>query len=119
MYKRQPYFNPDVALSPERTQMIRNLAFEKNWVHAKKGGEVEPIAEIDIPTCSILDEKWADYSVEFIKNMANSDQPFFLYHCTRGAHFDNYPNPQFLGKSPAKYPYKDVMIELDLSLIHI
>jgi arylsulfatase A-like enzyme len=113
---RDPYFNPDVALSPERTQMIRNLAFEKNWIHAKKGGEVEPIAEIDIPTCSILDEKWADYSVEFIKNMANSDQPFFLYHCTRGAHFDNYPNPQFLGKSPAKYPYKDVMIELDYIL---
>ena len=29
------------------------------------------------------------------------------YHCTRGAHFDNYPLQRFLGTSPAKHPYKD------------
>ena len=34
-------------------------------------------------------------------------QPWFLYHCTRGAHFDNYPHERFLGSSPAKHPYKD------------
>ncbi|MCX6089140.1 MAG: arylsulfatase [Candidatus Atribacteria bacterium] len=113
---RDPNFNPDIVNSPERTEMVRNFAFEKNWVHAKKGGDLERIAEVDIPTCSILDEKWADYSVEFIKKMATSEKPFFLYHCTRGAHFDNYPNPQFKGKSPGKYPYKDVIIELDYIL---
>jgi arylsulfatase len=26
---------------------------------------------------------------------------------------DNYPNPKFVGKSPAKYPFKDVMVEMD------
>ena len=36
-----------------------------------------------------------------------------LYHCTRGAHFDNYPHERFLGASPAKHPYKDTLIELD------
>ena len=40
-------------------------------------------------------------------------QPWFLYHCTRGAHFDNYPHETFLGSSPAKHPYKDTIIELD------
>ena len=45
--------------------------------------------------------------------MANEKKPFFLYHCTRGAHFDNYPNEKYKGKSPAKHPYKDVMVELD------
>ena len=40
-------------------------------------------------------------------------QPWFLYHCTRGAHFDNYPHERFLGTSPAKHPYKDTIIELD------
>jgi arylsulfatase len=68
---------------------------------------------VTIPVCSELDDKWADYSEEFIRSMAKSNKPFFLYHCTRGAHFDNYPNPKFKGKSASKYPYKDTMIELD------
>ena len=30
-----------------------------------------------------------------------------------GADFDNYPHERFLGKSPAKHPYKDTILELD------
>jgi arylsulfatase len=45
--------------------------------------------------------------------MAGGDKPFFLYHCSRGNHFKNYPNPAYKGKSPAKYPYKDCLMELD------
>ena len=45
--------------------------------------------------------------------MAGGEKPWFLYHCTRGAHFDNYPHPDFLGRSPAKHPYKDALVELD------
>ena len=63
-----------------------------------------------MPSC---DDKFATYSEDFIKKMADSDQPFFLYHCTRGAHVKNYPNPKFKGKSPAKYPYKDCIVEMD------
>ena len=49
----------------------------------------------------------------FIERMAGSTDPWFLYHCTRGAHFDNYPHPDFLGRSPARHPYKDAIVELD------
>jgi len=45
--------------------------------------------------------------------MADERQPWFLYHCTRGAHFDNYPHERFLGASPARHPYKDTLVELD------
>ncbi len=110
---RDPYFYPEIANSPERTAMIKMLPFDRNLVHAKKSGQVERLEEITIPVLSTLDEKWADYSVNFIKKMANEKKPFFLYHCTRGAHFDNYPNEKYKGKSPAKHPYKDVMVELD------
>ena len=110
---RDPYFYPEVVNSPERTEMVKNFAFNKNWIHAKKGGQIEEIAEITIPVSSELDGKWAEYSMEFVKNMAGSDSPWFLYHCTRGTHYDNYPNDQVKGKSPAKYPYKDVLMELD------
>ena len=55
----------------------------------------------------------ARYSEQFIERMAGADAPWFLYHCTRGAHFDNYPHPDFLGRSPARHPYKDAIVELD------
>jgi arylsulfatase len=110
---RDPYFYPEIALSPERTEWVKTFPFDRHWVHAKMGGTIEDIAEVTIPICAELDEKWADYSVDFIRTMASSDKPWFLKHATRGAHFDNYPNAKFAGKSPAKYPYKDVMIELD------
>ena len=31
-------------------------------------------------------------------------QPWFLYHCTRGAHFDNYPHERFLGVVAGEAP---------------
>lgn len=110
---RDEHFFPEVVTSPERTALIKSFPFDRHFVHAKKGGKIEDLAEITIPVSATLDEKWSDYSVEFIKKMAKSDQPFFLYHGTRGAHFDNYPNEKFKGKSPSRHPYKDVMVELD------
>ena len=83
------------------------MPFNPNIVHGVKGQKVEDLEEITIEVSALLDEKFADYSVDFIKKMAKSDKPFFLYHCTRGNHFKNYPNPKYKGKSPAKYPYKD------------
>src|SRR5262249_56738944 len=66
-----------------------------------------------ISMLSELDEKWCQYSTDFIERMSKGDSPWFLYHCTRGAHFDNYPNERFFGKSPARHPYKDTLLELD------
>ena len=66
-----------------------------------------------IPVLSQLDEKWCRYSIDFIERMAKVEQPWLLYHCTRGAHFDNYPHERFLGRSPARHPYKDTLLELD------
>ena len=62
---------------------------------------------------SRLDDEWAGYSERFIERMAGQPKPWLLYHCTRGAHFDNYPHEKFRGKSPSKHPYKDTIIELD------
>ena len=114
---RDPNFFPEIVYSEERTKWVENLPFNKCFVHATRGGEVENVEEVTVPVLSLLDDKWADYSLEFIRRMAEPDggrrQPWFLYHCTRGAHFDNYPHERFLGASPAKHPYKDTIIELD------
>jgi len=110
---RDPYFFPEVVYSDARTEWVENRPFNKCWVHATRGGEVENVEEVTIPVLSELDDRWAAYSVDFIEQMADSDQPWFLYHNTRGAHFDNYPNDRFRGSSPAKHPYKDTIVELD------
>ena len=79
----------------------------------RRRSPVENVEEVTIPVLSELDDKWATYSLDFVRRMAGQEQPWFLYHCTRGAHFDNYPHERFLGSSPAKHPYKDTIIELD------
>ena len=112
---RDPYFFPEVVYSEERRRWVENLPFNKCWVHAQKGGQPQVVEEVTIPVLSRLDDEWAAYSERFIERMATakSPQPWFLYHCTRGAHFDNYPHEKFLGKSPSKHPYKDTIVELD------
>jgi arylsulfatase len=109
-------FAPEFALSPDRQAYVQSVGFNPNVVHGVKGKPIENIEEITIELSAQLDEKFTAYSVDFLKKMADSDKPFFLYHCTRGNHFKNYPNPKFKGKSPAKYPYKDCMLELDDAL---
>jgi len=110
---RDPYFFPEIVYSQERSDWIRNEPFNKCFVHASRGGETENVEEVTIPVLSTLDDRWAQYSIDFIDRMADDDRPWFLYHCTRGAHFDNYPHERFQGTSPARHPYKDTIIELD------
>ena len=110
---RDPHFFPEVVYSEERTEWIENQPFNKCFVHAARGGDVEEVEEVTLPVLSELDDRWCTYSIEFIKKMARGERPWFLYHNTRGAHFDNYPHERFLGASPAKHPYKDALVELD------
>src|SRR3990172_3610320 len=109
---RDPHFFPEVVYSEERTEWIENQPFNKCFVHAARGGDVEEVEEVTLPVLSELDDRWCTYSIEFIKKMATGERPWFLYHNTRGAHFDNYPHERFLGASPAKHPHKDALVEL-------
>jgi len=110
---RDPYFFPEIVYSRARTEWIENQPFNKSFVHATRGGDTEQVAEVTIPVLSELDQRWCAYSEDFLRRMADGDRPWFLYHNTRGAHFDNYPHEDYLGSSPAKHPYKDTIIELD------
>lgn len=110
---RDPNFNPEVALSPDRYEYIKNLPFSKDDVHAVRGGKLEPIADITPEYMKNLDQRWMQYGVEFLKKMADSDKPFFLYYGTRGCHFDNYPNEDYAGRSLARTSYSDCMVEMN------
>jgi len=110
---RDPNFNPQIVLSPARYEYVTELPFDKGDVRAVKGGKPEMIAEVDLEYIRDLDQHWMREGVEFIKHMAKSDKPFFLYYCTRAAHFDNYPNDYYLGRSPARTSFSDAVIEIN------
>ena len=110
---RDPYFFPEIVYSEERTAWVENQPFNRCFVHATRGGEPDNVEEVTIPVLSQLDDRWCEYSIDFLRRQAGSDAPWFLYHCTRGAHFDNYPHERYLGTSPARHPYKDTIVELD------
>lgn len=110
---RDPNFNPEVALSPTRTAMIEKAPFSKHDVHAVKGGKIEDVGLITIDYIKDLDQRWADYAVDFLRKQKDSSKPFFLYYGTRGCHFDNYPNAHYAGRSPARNDYTDCMVEMN------
>ena len=111
---RDVYFNPEIALSPARFKMMDKLAFNHDNVHCVKGKKnVENMYTIDLKTIMDLDQDWANYGEKFITKMADSKAPWFLYYCTRGCHFDNYPNSKYAGKSPARTVFSDGMVEID------
>jgi arylsulfatase A-like enzyme len=110
---RDPHFFPEIVYADARTEWVQNLPFNRCFVHATTGGEPENVEEVTIPVLSTLDDLWATYSEDFIRRMGDGDQPWFLYHGTRGAHFDNYPSERYLGSSAAKHPYRDTIVELD------
>ena len=64
-----PYFFPEIVYSDERTEWVKNMQFNKCFVHATRGGDTEDVEEVTIPVLSLLDEKWADYSLDFLRRM--------------------------------------------------
>lgn len=110
---RDPHYNPEVALSPTRTAFLEEAPFNKYDVHAVKGGKVENVGLITVDYIKDLDQRWADYAVEFMKKQKGSAKPFFLYYGTRACHFDNYPNAYYAGRSRARNDYTDCIVEVN------
>ncbi len=104
---------PEWVLRPERQAYAEAEDFNHSLVHGVKDQGIENLEELTIDVISECDQKFAAYGEDFIKKMAGGDQPFFLYYCPRGLHVKNYPSAKFKGKSPAKYPYKDCLMEVD------
>ena len=108
----EPWRNPDIANDPARRAWA---AGEETMaiVEGDAGTTAKPVFALNRDSIRFVDEKLTERAARFIAAQAQAKSPFFLYFATRGAHNDNYPHPDFAGKSPARYPYKDVMIELD------
>jgi arylsulfatase len=112
---RDQYFNPEVALSPKRTALLNIIPFNKNNVHCTPQNlkKCEDKYEINLSNLKHLDDDWLAYSETFLRGQAKSEKPWFLYHATRGCHFDNYPPDEYAGKSRARTVYSDCVVHMD------
>jgi len=115
---RDEYFNPEIALSPARFAMMEKDHFSHNEVHCTPANKAncEDGRLIDLTYIKDLDQHWLDVSLNFLDKMQGSQQPFFLYHATRGCHFDNYPSDEWAGKSMSRTSYGDCMVQMDYVL---
>lgn len=104
---------PDLVLRPERMAALKELA-ETAITKGKKGSPLEVAEEItSIDELAQIDQKFADFSEDFIRRAANDNVPFFLEHSFARVHNDSYPAKGYAGKSPAGFPYKDAVVEVD------
>jgi arylsulfatase len=115
---RDEYFNPEVALSPARFAMMEKDHFTHQEVHCTSADKIncQDGRLIDLTYIKDLDKHWLDVSLAFLDKMKGSKQPFFLYHATRGCHFDNYPADEWAGKSLARTVFSDCMVHMDYVL---
>lgn len=104
---------PDLVLRPDRLNALRKLAIPEVTT-GKKGSPAQRVKEIKTPEeMGTIDQMFADYSVDFIQRSAKDRKPFYLIHAFSRVHNDNYPAPGYAGKSPAGFPYKDAILEVD------
>lgn len=104
---------PDLVLRPERLEALRKLVLPEVTT-GKKGSPARTVKEIRTPEeMGTIDQMFADYSADFIQRSAADHTPFYLIHAFSRVHNDNYPAPGYAGKSPAGFPYKDAIVEVD------
>ena len=115
---RDVYFNPEVALSPDRFKMMEEDNFNHYEVHCTPADkkQCENGKLIDLDYIKDLDKHWMNVSLGFLDSMKGSKKPFYLYHATRGCHFDNYPSDKWAGKSMARTSFSDCMVHMDYVL---
>jgi arylsulfatase len=105
---------PQLMLDPDRLATFKGLSEYNAIVEGKKGGDLKIVYPLDTPkVMGNVDQDFANWSVDFIKRAAQANKPFYLIHAFAKVHFDNYPGDGYQGKSPAKLPYKDAVVEVD------
>lgn len=104
---------PDIVLNPDRLAALKKVSHPA-ITKGVKGGPLEVAEEIaSLEELAELDQKFAANSEDFIRRAVNDKKPFYLVHSFARLHNDTYPAKGYEGKSPAKHPYRDAMLEVD------
>ncbi|GAA5123311.1 arylsulfatase [Luteolibacter yonseiensis] len=104
---------PDLILRPDRLAALQKLS-EAAITKGSKGGPLEVSEEIkSTEDLAQIDQKFADFSEDFIRRTTKENKPFYLCHSFGRLHNDSYPAKGYEGKSPAGFPQRDALVETD------
>jgi arylsulfatase len=104
---------PDLVNKPERMAALRKMVLPEVTA-GEKGTPTRVVTEIKTTEeLGKIDQTFADFSDGFIRRSVTQTKPFYLLHSFSRLHNDNYPAPGYAGKSPAGFPYKDAVMEVD------
>jgi arylsulfatase len=93
-----------LMLDPDRLATFRGLSEHNAIVDGDKGEKLTTAYPLDTPKqMGNVDQDFANWSVNFIKQAAQDKKPFYLVHAFAKVHFDNYPGDGYQGRSPAKH----------------
>lgn len=104
---------PDVANDPELQAQLRSMPASRDLWRATKAGGGKPIGQINWANSRDLDQKFADFSEDFIRRAVKEGKPFYLSHNFTKVHYFNEPSRAYVGRSATKDVYRDSVIEVD------
>jgi arylsulfatase len=79
----------------------------------KAGEPAKKVRDFTYPHLATSDTEIRDTAINWIKQHARDDRPFFMYLNFMKLHQPNFPSPDWKGKSPGMHPYLDSLMELD------
>lgn len=104
---------PELTLNPQRMAALHKVSHAAVMT-GHKGEALKVVTELDsLEKVAEVDQQFAAYSEDFIHRAAQAKKPFYLVHSFSRVHNDNFPAKAFEGKSPARAPYKDAVVEVD------
>ncbi|MEY4160892.1 MAG: hypothetical protein RLZZ136_1513 [Pseudomonadota bacterium] len=112
-YQEEHPFAADVANDPELLEELHSMPGSRDLWRATKTGGGKSIGKINWQNSRDLDQKFADFSEDFIRRAVKQGKPFYLSHNFAKVHYFNNPSHKFVGRSATKDVYRDSVIEVD------
>lgn len=104
---------PELTLNPDRMAALTKMSTPAVTA-GKKGTPAKVVTELDsLEKVAEIDQQFAEFSEAFISRSVKSGKPFYLVHSFSRVHNDNFAASDFKGKSLARTPYKDAVLEVD------
>lgn len=104
--------NTTVPVDPSLPGAGSVSLIQQKILYAKGGQEAEVVGENSVEMRSLIDRELTERSVNYIKEHANQEHPFYLFVPFTNPHHPVIPHPDFRGKSKGG-AYTDALMEMD------
>ncbi|MEY5007153.1 MAG: hypothetical protein RL764_469 [Pseudomonadota bacterium] len=103
----------ELVHDPALLAQLRSMPGDRSLWSATRETGGEKLKTINWENSTALDQKFADFSEEFIRRAVKAGQPFYLSHNFAKVHARTKPTPAYVGRSATKDNFHDSVIEVD------